>query len=132
MMGRAVGIITLALTVLGVPLAADAQQPAKVLRIGFLRAEAPPESYINAFRQGLRELGYVEGQNVTIEYRWAEGKFDRLPALAAELVRLKVDVIEPRRFTFHELADRSKRFANRLAGLGVAPGKQVFGKRVKR
>jgi putative tryptophan/tyrosine transport system substrate-binding protein len=51
------------------------------------------ERGLAAFRQGLRDLGYVEGQNMTIEYRWAEGRFERLPDLAAELVRLKVDVI---------------------------------------
>ncbi|MEK6601351.1 MAG: ABC transporter substrate-binding protein, partial [Candidatus Binatota bacterium] len=67
----------------------------KVPRIGFLAAVSPSalSARIEAFRQGLRELGYVEGKNITIEYRYAEGKLDRLPALAAELVRLKVDVI---------------------------------------
>jgi putative tryptophan/tyrosine transport system substrate-binding protein len=74
---------------------ADAQQPKKVPRIGFLGATYPSTNAarIEAFRQGLRELGYVEGKNIVIEYRWAEGKTERLPALAAELVRLKVDVI---------------------------------------
>ena len=72
-----------------------AQQPKKVPRIGYLNATAPSNisARIEPFRQGLRELGYVEGKNIIIEYRFAEGKFDRLPALAAELVRLKVDVI---------------------------------------
>ena len=74
---------------------ADAQQPAKVPRIGFLSSGSPSSisARTEAFRQGLRELGYVEGKNLVIEYRYAEGKLDRLPALAAELVRLKVDVI---------------------------------------
>jgi putative ABC transport system substrate-binding protein len=75
--------------------AAEAQQPAKIPRIGYFSAtslSAIPER-IKAFKQGLRELGYVEGKNIVIEYRWAEGKLDRLPALADELVRLKVDVI---------------------------------------
>ena len=64
-------------------------------RIGYLSPTSPSVSptRIEAFRQGLRELGYVEGKNIVIEYRYAEGKFDRLPALAAELVRLKVDLI---------------------------------------
>jgi putative ABC transport system substrate-binding protein len=74
---------------------AQAQQPKKVHQIGFL--STPSSSVISArneaFRQGLRELGYVEGKNIVIEWRYAEGKFDRLPALAAELVRLKVNVI---------------------------------------
>ena len=77
---------------------AAAQQPTKVPRIGYLGStslSAIPER-IEAFRQGLRELGYVEGKNIVIEYRWAEEKLDRLPALAAELVRLKVDVIVAR------------------------------------
>ena len=73
----------------------QAQQPTKVPRIGYLTATSPSanSARIEAFRQGLRELGYVEGKNIVIEWRSAEGKLDRLPALAAELVRLKVDVI---------------------------------------
>jgi len=74
---------------------ADAQQPKKVARIGFLTAASRTgiSHLTEAFLQGLRELGYVEGQNISIEYRWADGKPERLPDLAAELVRLKVDVI---------------------------------------
>jgi len=74
---------------------AQAQQPKKVPRIGFLMAVSPSTipARVEAFRQGLRELGYVEGKNIVIEWRSAEGKLDRLPALAAELVHLKVDVI---------------------------------------
>ena len=74
---------------------AEAQQPAKVPRIGYLGAAslAAIPKRIEAFRQGLHDLGYVEGKNIVIEYRWAEGKVDRLPALAAELVRLNVNVI---------------------------------------
>ena len=73
---------------------AQAQQPKKVPRIGYLGAASPnTSSSYEAFRQGLRELGYVEGKNLIIEYRWAERELDRLPDLAAELVRLKVDVI---------------------------------------
>ena len=86
---------TLAVFLLVVPLASEAQAPAKVHRIGFLTSRSPTDSphLLEAFRQGLRELGYVEGQNIAIEYRFAEGRPERLPALAAELVRLKVDVI---------------------------------------
>jgi putative ABC transport system substrate-binding protein len=74
---------------------AAAQQAKKIPRIGFLASVSASSDAdrIEAFRQGLRELGYVEGQNVTIEYRWADGRFEQLPDLAAELVRLKVDVI---------------------------------------
>jgi ABC-type uncharacterized transport system substrate-binding protein len=74
---------------------AQAQQPKKVARIGYLSAfDSARESFRSEpFRAALRELGYIEGQNLTIEYRYAEGKLDRLPEIAAELVRLKVDII---------------------------------------
>src|SRR5215472_3122440 len=74
---------------------AEAQQPKKVPRIGFMIGTSPSiiPDRIEGFRQGLRELGYVEGKNIVIEYRVAEGKVERLPDLLAELVRLKVDVI---------------------------------------
>ncbi len=72
----------------------EAQQATKTAQIGLLgNSQSANEGYREAFRQGLRELGYVEGKNIVIEYRWAEGKFERWPALAAELVSLKVDVI---------------------------------------
>jgi putative ABC transport system substrate-binding protein len=87
-------VVTLALVILTAPLAADAQRPAQVPRIGvLLTLYAPAEDPPQAFRQGLRALGYIEGQNIAIEWRSAEGKYDQLPALAAELVRLGVDVI---------------------------------------
>jgi len=75
--------------------AADAQAPARVYRVGFLGQTSARDldRQIGALRQGLRELGYKEGQNLVLEYRWAERKLDRLPALAAELVAAKVDVI---------------------------------------
>ena len=76
----------------GWPIAAAAQQAGKVHRIGFLRVGPPPARFIEPFRKGLRELGYVEGQNITIEYGLAESAA-QLPDIAAELVRLKVDVL---------------------------------------
>ena len=77
-----------------VPLAAEAQAPAKVPLIGFLSPiSRSNDILVEPFRQGLRELRYVEGQTIAIEYRFAEGRSERLPALAAELVRLKADVI---------------------------------------
>jgi putative tryptophan/tyrosine transport system substrate-binding protein len=75
---------------------AEAQQSTKVARIGLLSGQRPPPpmpSAIEAFRQGLRELGYIEGRNILVEYRWAEGKVDRYATLAAEFVHLGVDVI---------------------------------------
>jgi len=80
---------------LAVGVTADAQQPTKIPRIGFLIGTSPTANAarVEAFRQGLRELGYVEWKTIVIEWRYAEGKLDRFPALAAELVRLKVDVI---------------------------------------
>jgi putative ABC transport system substrate-binding protein len=73
----------------------EPQQPKKVPRIAYLAASPASANAgrLEAFRQGLRDIGYVEGENIVIEDRYADGKFDRLPALAAELVRLKFDVI---------------------------------------
>src|SRR5215813_11719728 len=79
---------------LAAPLAAEAQQAAKIARIGCLSyVRAASTDQWEAFHQGLRALGYIEGRNVVIEYRDAEGKYERLPALAAELIALRVDVI---------------------------------------
>ena len=89
-------IVALTLSLLVAPYAVEAQQPAKVYRIGILAgsAQAPRERRgYDAWQQGLRELGYVEGQNVILEYRYTEGNVALLPALAADLVRLNVDLI---------------------------------------
>jgi putative ABC transport system substrate-binding protein len=77
------------------PLAAEAQKAGKVYRVGFLgnSSAALEANLVGPFREGLRELGYVEGRNIVIEYRWAEGKYERFPALIAELAALNVDVI---------------------------------------
>jgi putative ABC transport system substrate-binding protein len=75
-----------------VPMTARAQRSASAV-VGVLSPEGPKTGNVNGLVQGLRELGYVEGRNIRFEYRWAEGRFDRLPELAADLVRLKVDVI---------------------------------------
>src|SRR6266540_1083523 len=94
---RKAGVLTILFVVvlLAVAIMAEAQQAGKVYRIGLLsvRSSSSESTRAEAFRQGLRELGYVEGKNIIIDYRYAEGKFERLPDLAAELVRLKVDVI---------------------------------------
>src|SRR6266542_3258988 len=91
----AVPSVVVVVVLLAVAVIAGAQQPKKVPRIGYL--QAPPRSAVavrnDAIRQGLGDLGYVEGKNVLIEWRFAEGKSERIPALAAELVQLKVDVI---------------------------------------
>jgi ABC-type uncharacterized transport system substrate-binding protein len=94
-MGIRIFCVALSTMLFALSFPAAAQQPKKVPRIGFLSgaSSSAVASRTEAFRQGLRELGYVEGKNIVIEWRYAEGKLDRLPALAAELVRLKVDVI---------------------------------------
>ena len=88
-------VLTLCAVLFALCFSAEAQQPKKVPRIGYLSAASHSAiaARVEAFRQGLRELGYVEGKNIFIEWRFAQGKSDRLPSLAAELVRLKVDVI---------------------------------------
>jgi putative ABC transport system substrate-binding protein len=89
-------VLVLVAGALAAPLASFAQQPTKIPRIGFLHPAPPggvPGIRLEAFRDALHELGYVEGKNVQLEVRWGNGEFERLPALAAELVQLKVDVI---------------------------------------
>src|SRR4029453_3645311 len=94
-MGWRAFIVTLAGGLLAASLGAEAQHAGKSTRIGFLSpASATTNPHVlEAFRQGLRDLGYGEGQNLVVEYRWANGRGERLPDLAAELVNLKVDVI---------------------------------------
>jgi len=94
-MDRRAFLTTLTGALLAAPIAAGAQQPNRVPQIGLLGGGSASAiaGRIDAFRQGLRDLGYVESKTIVIEERWAEGKLDRLPALAAELVRLKVDAI---------------------------------------
>ena len=89
MMDRRTFLGVIAGSLLAAPPAAEAQQAGRVWRIGYLSADDPSAAphLVEAFRQGLRDLGYVEGQNVIIEFRFANGKYDRLPHLAAELVR---------------------------------------------
>ena len=89
-------VLVLVAGALAAPLASFAQRPTKIPRIGFLHPAPPggvPGRRLEDFRDALRELGYVEGKNVQLEVRWGNGEFERLPALAAELVQLKVDVI---------------------------------------
>jgi putative ABC transport system substrate-binding protein len=94
-MNRRTFLGSLAGGLLAAPLAAEAQQTGNVYRIGFLgnSTAALEANLVGPFREGLRDLGYVEGRNVLIEYRWAEGKYDRFPALIGELLALKVAVI---------------------------------------
>jgi putative ABC transport system substrate-binding protein len=85
--------LLISLALVATPLTAAAQPIGRVPRIGILRTGSPPDPFVEAFLQGLRELGYDDGGNISIEYRWAEGRDEQLPDLAADLVRLKVDVI---------------------------------------
>jgi putative ABC transport system substrate-binding protein len=92
---RKLGSFALCAMLFALWLPAGAQQPKKVTRIGYLSSQDPAIESARAegIRLALRELGYIEGQNIAIEYRYSEGKTDRVPELAAELVRLKVDII---------------------------------------
>ena len=94
-MNKRITGLTLSALLFALSVSAEAQQATKVPRIGYLSATDPASDSARseAIRLALRELGYIEGQNIAIEYRYAEGKVDRAPELAAELVRLKVDLI---------------------------------------
>jgi ABC-type uncharacterized transport system substrate-binding protein len=94
MMDRRAFITVVGGSILVAPLAPEAQQPTRVHRIGYLLGTTrEQEAFLEAFLEAMRALGYVEGQNLVMEYRAAEGQYERFPALAAELVRLKVDVL---------------------------------------
>jgi putative ABC transport system substrate-binding protein len=101
---------------------AEAQQPKKIPRIGFLGTGTAQSQREEAFRQGVRDLSYVEGQNIVIEYRYAEGNIERLPDLAAELVRLKVDVIVVEaQVSARAAMNESKTIPIVMTGIGVDP-----------
>src|SRR5262245_37399188 len=88
-------LVTLTLNLLAAPLTVTAQRPTTIPRVGFIGPSSATAAghFLDAFRQGLRDLGYVEGETIAIEVRWAEGLADRFPDLIAELIRLKVDVL---------------------------------------
>jgi ABC-type uncharacterized transport system substrate-binding protein len=109
---------TVAGGLLAAPLAAEAQQTGKVYRIGYLSIASGPSPRTEALRQGLRELGYIEGKNITIEYRFAQDKIDRLRALATELVDLKVDLIVTGGPTATRAAQQATRTLPRGDGVG--------------
>jgi putative tryptophan/tyrosine transport system substrate-binding protein len=94
-MNRKITVLTLSAMLFALWASAEAQQAKKIPRMGFLggNSHSVISARMDAFRQGLRDLGYIEGENILAEYRWADGKSDRLPELAAELVRLKVEII---------------------------------------
>src|SRR5262245_38832684 len=94
-MKRKITILTFCAMLFALCVAADAQQQTKIPRIGFVTGSGDadkPGALVEAFRQGLRDLGYIEGENILVEYRYIEGKRERIPSLVAELVQLKVDV----------------------------------------
>ena len=96
MMERRAFLGTLAGALMSAPLSAAAQPAGKIARIGYLAASAPSAEntrLVGAFQSELRERGWIEGQNVAFEYRWAEGRYERLPALATELTEARVDLI---------------------------------------
>jgi putative tryptophan/tyrosine transport system substrate-binding protein len=94
-MKKKIAVLTLCAMLLALCLSAEAQQPTKISRIGRLAiaSQSAESARIEAFRNGMRDLGYVEGKNIVVEWRFADGKLDRLPAQAAELVRLKLEII---------------------------------------
>ena len=129
-MKKKIIVLTLSAMLFALCSFAEAQQPKKVPRIGYLSASdaATESTRSEAIRLALRELGYIEGQNIAIEYRYAEGKVDRVPELAAELVRLKVDIIVVAGGTRLVLAAKNatKTIPIVMAGAGVDPVEAGF------
>src|SRR5262245_36176159 len=121
----AVPSILVAVVLLALGVKAEAQQPAKIPRIGYLSITdaATDSERAGGIRLALRELGYIEGQNIAIEYRYLEGKFDRAPELAAELVRLKVDIIVAAggTLTVRAVMNATKTIAIVMTGGGADP-----------
>ncbi|HEY3167741.1 MAG TPA: ABC transporter substrate-binding protein, partial [Candidatus Binatia bacterium] len=118
------GLFAIVVTLVWCGARTDAQQQTKIPRIGFLSANSPStiQARIEAFRQGLRQLGYEEGKNIVIEWRSAEGKLDRLPALAAELVRNKVDILVVRNSEGARAAkNATKTIPIIMVGVGIDP-----------
>jgi len=125
-------LVTLALGLLVAPLAAEAQPPAKVPWIGVLSTGSPPATaaFFAPFIQGLRDLGYVEGQHIAFEYRYAEGNLDRLPDLAAELVRLPVDLLVAGSGSSALVASLARPGGN-ITGVSFDTGPEIVGKRLE-
>src|SRR5574341_1443312 len=121
-------LMVLVCALLAAPIAAEVQTPKKVPRLGVLWPYSPTVAspFAEAFRQGLRELGYVEVQNIALEERWAEGRLDRLPALAAELVRLNVDVILTSSTPAVQAAQQATRTIPIVMSLAADPAESGF------
>jgi len=128
---RTIGLISsLVLGLLAGPLPAEAQQPGKVYRIGFLTPGSPVRGFkrwLAAFRQGLKKLGYVEGKNILIQERYASGRREKLPELAAELVRLKPDVIVTHGGSTARVADQAAKEAGRAIPIVFAVSADPIG-----
>ena len=115
----ALGFFSALLLALSFP--AQAQQSAKIPRVGILFIGGRDQPHLEAFKQGLRERGYMEGKNIVLEYRYAEGKFDRVPALVDELVRMKVDII----VTTSSISARAARKATKTIPIVMTTGSPV-------
>jgi ABC-type uncharacterized transport system substrate-binding protein len=115
------GIFIAAIAMLLAPLPGKAQQPGTIPRIGIIFMGGRDQPHLKSFKQGLRERGYVEGKNIRLEYRYAEGKYDRLPELAADLVRERVDVI----VTTSSISARAARQVTRTIPIVMTSGSPV-------
>ena len=123
MISRRRALALLASAAVAVPPASFGQSPPRIRRIGFLTPRASPDAFFEAFRQGLRELGWVEGGNLAIEARYADGGYDRLPALAAELVRLSPEAIG----TYGTAAAKALQQSSRTIPIVVAAAVDLVG-----